>query len=84
MNTYQRTREQGTKETIAGNPQDRINAIKSVVDNSSYAKIDGTMIDLTSAHVIMTVYNALNDVNKGKFASMPAGKMGIVAYKLIK
>jgi hypothetical protein len=84
MNTYTRKREQGTIETIAGNPQDRINAIKSVVDNKSYAKIDGTMIDLTTAHVIMTVYNAINDTNKAKFANMPAGKMGTIAYGLIK
>jgi hypothetical protein len=84
MYTYTRKREQGTIETIAGNPQDRINAIKSVVDNKSYAKIDGTMIDLTTAHVIMTVYNAINDTNKAKFANMPAGKMGTIAYGLIK
>ena len=84
MNTYTRKREQGTIETIAGNPQDRINAIKSVVDNSSYAKIDGTMIDLTTAHIIMTVYNAISDTNKAKFANMPAGKMGTIAYGLIK
>jgi hypothetical protein len=84
MLTYTRKREQGTIETIAGNPQDRINAIKSVVDNKSYAKIDGTMIDLTTAHVIMTVYNAINDTNKAKFANMPAGRMGTIAYGLIK
>ena len=82
--TYQRTRNQGTIETIAGNPHDRIKAIQAVLDNSSYAKIDGMMIDLTTAHVIMTVYNALSDTNKTKFSGLKAGTMGSIAYKLIK
>jgi hypothetical protein len=42
----------------------------------------GTMIDLFTASAIVQVYDALNDANKGKFASLPAGRMGIVAFKL--
>ena len=83
MQTYQRTREQGTKEIMSGNATDRINAIKAVVDNKSYAKIDGVMMDLTTAHVIMTVYNALNDINKAKFTNINASKMATIAYKLV-
>ena len=82
--TITRTREQGTIETITSTSQDRIKAIKSVLDNKQYAKIDGCMIDLTTAHVIMTVYNALSDPNKEKFSSFKAPVMGNMAYKLIK
>ena len=83
METYTRTRKEGTQETIAGNPADRIAAIKRIVTNCQYEKVDGTMIDLYSASVISQVYDALSDDNKLKFASMPAGKMGIIAFKLV-
>ena len=84
MKTYQKQRKQGTVETIAGNPEDRISAIRAIVDKKQYAKIDGTMIDLFSASLIVQIYDKLNEENKLKFASFPAGKMGQIAYKLIK
>jgi hypothetical protein len=83
MKTYSRTREQGTHETLAGNPQDRINAIRQIVNDCQYAKVDGTMIDLFTASTICQVYDALNDENKIKFASLPAYKMGTIAFKLV-
>ena len=81
--TYKKTRKQGTVETYAGDSQDRINAIRAIVDNSQYAKVDGTMIDLFSASIIVKIYDNLNEQNQAKFASFPAGKMGEIAYKLI-
>jgi hypothetical protein len=84
MTTYTKTRKQGTIETVTDDPTDRINAIRSIVDKKQYAKIDGTMIDLFSASLIVQIYDKLNDENKAKFASFPAGKMGQIAYKLIK
>jgi hypothetical protein len=83
MQTYTRTRQEGTQETVAGNPADRIAAIKRIVANKQYEKIDGCMIDLYTASVISQVYDALGDENKLKFSSMPAPKMGVIAYKLI-
>lgn len=83
-NTYTRTREQGIQETIAGNGEDRIAAIREVVNQKQYAKIDGTMIDLFTASVIVQVYDALSFENKAKFAAMPAGKMGLLALRLMK
>ena len=84
METITRIREQGTVETIAGNGLDRIKAIQEVVDNKQYAKIDGCMIDGFSAQAILKVYNALSEENKIKYANIPAGKMGIIAWELIK
>ena len=83
MKTYTRTREHGTQETIAGNSADRINAIRRVVANKQYEKIDGCMIDLFTANIIVQVYDALSDKNKAKFAAVPAPKMGIIALKLV-
>lgn len=84
MQTYRKTRQHGTQETIAGNPQDRIEAIRTIVTEGQYAKVDGTMIDGYSASAILKVYDNLNDENKARFASLPAGKMGILAWELIK
>ena len=84
METYTRTREHGTQETIAGNPTDRISAIRRIVANCQYEKIDGCMIDLFTASAICKVYDALNDQNKAKFSQLKAGPMGLLALKLLK
>lgn len=84
MKTYERTREQGTIETVAGNGEDRVKAIRSIVDRKQYAKVDGTMVDLFSASAIVQVYDALSAENKVKYSALPAGRMGIVAFKLLK
>jgi len=83
MNTYTRTREHGTQETLAGNGADRIAALRQIVEQKQYAKVDGTMMDLFSASTIVQVYDALSPANKQKFTSMPAGKMGVLAFKLL-
>ncbi len=83
METIIKTRLHGTEETIAGNADDRIAAIRRVVERKQYAKIDGVMIDLFTASIICQVYDALNPVNKQKFASMPARKMADIAFKLM-
>ncbi len=84
METYERTRDHGTRETVAGNPADRIAAIRRVVAEKQYAKIDGVMMDLFSASYITQVYDALNPENKIKFASFPAARMAGIAFKLAK
>ena len=75
---------QGTVETVAGSPGDRIQAIRNIVTQKQYAKIDGTMIDLFTASLIVQIYDALKPENQIKFASFKAGKMGEMAYKLAK
>jgi len=84
MGTYTKTRKQGTIEAVTSNPEDRIQAIRNIVDQKQYAKIDGSMIDLFTASLIIQIYDALNDENKIKFASFKAGKMGELAYKLAR
>ncbi|MCK5612569.1 hypothetical protein KAR91_62435 [Candidatus Pacearchaeota archaeon] len=83
MKTYTRIRERGTVETVAGNGEDRIAAIRAVVDKGQFAKIDGVMMDLFSASLVCQVYDALSDGNKKKFASYSAPAMAEIAYKLV-
>lgn len=79
-----RVRQRGTRVTAASSPEERIAAIRQIVHAKQYAKVDDTMIDLFTASAIVQVYDALNDANKLKFASFPAGKMGLIAFKLLK
>ncbi len=81
--TYERIREHGTREIIAANAADRIAAIRRIVSERQYAKIDGTMIDLYSASAIVQVYDALSEPNRARFADFPAGKMGLIALELV-
>jgi len=41
-------------------------------------------MDMTTANAIMTVYKALGQSNKKKFAKLPLKKMVSVAWKLVK
>jgi len=78
------TRKHGTKVTTAATPDERMAAIQAIVDEGQYAKIDGTMIDLFSAGAILAVDRALSPENQAKFRQYPAGKMAVLAFKLLK
>lgn len=79
-----RIRERGTVVTVPESWQERIAAIRAIKDSRQYAKVDGCMVDLFSAGAICAVYDALNEANREKFASLPAPKMATIAFKLIK
>jgi hypothetical protein len=79
-----RVRNQGTVVTRPKTPEERIAAIRRIVTEGQYAKVDGTMIDLFSASAVIGVYDKLNPENQAKYAAMPAGKMALVAFKLLK
>ena len=83
MGTKRKVRKHGTVETVAGNWKDRIDAIREVVTNCQYAKIDGVMMDLFSANAICQVFDALNDDNKVKFAANKAPIMAKIAFKIM-
>ncbi len=77
-------RQQGTIVTDAENGAERILAIREIVKRGQYAKVDGCMIDLFSAGAIVSVYDALSDENKARYAKLSAPKMAAVAFKWLK
>jgi hypothetical protein len=80
-----RVREQGTHVTDSrGDPLARIDAIRAIVTAKQYAKVDGVMVDLFTASAIVAVYDGLNETNRAKYAAMPVGQMGVVAFRLVK
>ena len=85
MNTQEmtRTREQGTNVTKPTNGLERIAAVRDIVAQSQYAKVDGIMLDLFSASAIVTVYDALNETNQAKYREFPVSKMASIAFKFV-
>ncbi len=69
-------------------PEKKIELIRNVIDRHQYQKVISSgrkeIIDATTANVIITVYDALNETNKKKFASMTYQRMADIAWKLVK
>lgn len=62
--------------------QKRYDAIKKIVDDSQYAKIEGVIVDGTTANLLLKVCDALSEENRKKLLAMPIKKMVDVAWKL--
>ena len=78
-----RTREHGTRVTVPLTADERIAAVRAIVIEGQYAKVDGCMVDLFSASAIVQVYDALNEANRAKFAGLDVRRMADIAFKLI-
>jgi hypothetical protein len=83
MRTHTRVRQGGTRETAPKSWQERINAIRAIL-TEGYAKVDGCIVDLTTAHCVVTVFDALKPDQQAKFASFPVWRMVDIAWKLVK
>lgn len=79
-----RVRTHGTRVTRPATPEERIEAIRAIVLTHGYAKIDGCGVDLTTAHAIVTVYDALSETNRAKYAALRVDKMARLAWKFVK
>ena len=82
--TFERTRQQGTQQTITNDPAKRIEVIRRIVEQKQYEHIDGQMLDLFSASAIIKVYDAINPTNQQRYAKLPAWQMARIAFQLIK
>ena len=56
-----------------GEPK-RIQKLRQIVREHQYQKIDGSIIDATSAHAMLLVYDNLSPVNREKFSGMMWGE----------
>ena len=79
-----RTRVHGTRVTRSATPDERIDAIRRIVTEHQYAKVDGVTVDATTASAIVAVFDALNTENRARFADLPIRKMAAVAWKLVQ
>ena len=66
------------------NPMNRIEKLRKILSDMQYAKIDGQIVDATTARAILLVYDGLNEQNKARYSSMPIIKMANIAWKMVK
>ena len=78
-----RTRVQGTQVTNPASGIERINAIRQIVTEKQYAKIDGIMVDLFSASAIIGVYDNINETHQAKYRELPVYRMADIAFKIM-
>lgn len=79
-----RIRQHGTRVTAAATPAEKIAAIRRIVTEHQYAKIDGVTVDGFSASAIIAVYDALNTDNKARYAALSIPRMASIAFQLVK
>jgi hypothetical protein len=56
----------------------------TLASSSRRSKRGWVILDGYSANAILKVYEALNETNQTKFATLPLIKMAAVAFKLVK
>jgi hypothetical protein len=56
--------------------------VRFIVKECQANRIGGVYLDMFTAQIIVQVHDALNEVNRAKFASLPMRKMAFVALKL--
>ena len=79
-----RVREHGTVVTRSSGPDEKLAAIRRIVEEHQYAKVDGVMVDGFSASAIVAVHDALNETNRAVFLALPIEKMARVAFRLVE
>lgn len=63
--------------------KDPIATLRNIVAHHQHAKVNGTRVDVTTAQVILKVYDALSDTNKARMAALPVATMAKIAWKFI-
>ena len=62
--------------------KDKIELIRDVVQTRQAAVLENILVDLTSAQMIIQVYDHLNDMNKATMRKMSIKKIGEISFKL--
>lgn len=60
-----------------------IDQFRNIVEDRAIGKVNGELIDVTSAHAVVTVYDAINSTARAKFVTLSPRKMVMVAWKLV-
>ena len=58
--------------------------LRQIVSDKQRGKVEGTMVDLFSASAIVSVLDALNEMNKEKFLKLPVDRMSEIAFRMMK
>ena len=70
--------------SVSVEPKGNMAKIFKIVNDKSYAKIGGILVDTFSASGLVLIFNAVNDSNKKKLNKMSISKLAYIlneAYK---
>lgn len=62
----------------------RIERLRHIVEHKSAARIEGLLMDLFTASMLVQVYDALSETNRTKFLALPLRKMVSVGWSCVK
>ena len=65
----------------SGDP--KVDALRQIVADKQFAKVDGVDIDLTTANLLLQIIDALSPTNRENFLSKPIEQMVNIAYKIL-
>jgi hypothetical protein len=69
-------------DATAGDP--RVIELLREVKRGAFRKIDGVVVDATTAAAILTVYDALKPATRAKLAGLRIDRMAAVAWRLLR
>lgn len=66
------------------NEPEKIQQLRKIVEEKQYAEIDGVLVDLYSASIVVKIYDQLNEENRKKYAALSIERIVDIAYSLAK
>lgn len=55
-------------------PEERLEAMRKIVADKQCARVEGVLVDMTSAHLYVSIADKLNEQNREKLLSMKLSK----------
>ncbi len=71
------------KEFAASTDEEKVAAFKWIVDNRSFASINGQPVDLFSASTVLSVYERLTPENRSKLLDRPTSRIVTMAFAVV-
>ena len=65
----------------SGDP--KVDALRQIVADKQYAKVDGVNIDMQTASLLLQILDGLNPQNRENFLGRPIEQMADIAYKIL-
>lgn len=61
-----------------------ITKLRNIVKDHQFAKVDGMTVDVTTASIVLQVFERLSEKNQKKMANLPIRKMISIAFSVLK
>lgn len=61
----------------------RIDRLRRIVEEHQAARVEGKVVDATTANMLVSIHDALNEKNRAHFLALPLPKMVALGWKLV-